>query len=155
IWLFAVDVVQPLKRIVDRIVETRFAVGRNSHPSEAIEKLVLVLRKIRQDLRPDIKCDKSRPVVRPKAVDESGSGADNVIEVVAECIAELRKNHDGERRFSRTEIRDGLLNIVFENPEMLLFQAADWISTLVGHDDVKRNNIDIDGERRCLRQLIL
>ena len=33
----AVNPVEPLKRVVDRIVQARFAIGRDSHPPQAIE----------------------------------------------------------------------------------------------------------------------
>src|SRR5262249_56247976 len=93
---FSVDVIQPLKRIVNRIVEAGFAVGGDSHPPEAVEKLVLVLCKIRQDLRPYIKRDKGRPIVRPKAVDKTRRRADHLLAVIAECVAELPKNSHRE-----------------------------------------------------------
>ena len=33
----AVNPVEPLKRVVDRIVQAGFAIGRDSHPPQAVE----------------------------------------------------------------------------------------------------------------------
>src|SRR5262245_32663752 len=81
--LLPVHVIEPLKRIVDCIVEARFAVGRDTHAAETTKQLVLVLGEVRQDFWPDVEGDESGPVLRAKAVDESGSGCNNVVVVVA------------------------------------------------------------------------
>ena len=86
----AVNPVEPLKRVVDGIVQARFPISRDSHPSQAIEQLGLVLCEVGKDFGPNVEGDECRPVVPPQAVDESGCRSDDVVKVIPKRIAEFR-----------------------------------------------------------------
>ena len=82
--------IEPLQRVVDCVVQACFAIGWDSHPPQAVEQLGFVLGEVGEDLGPNIKGDKRRPVVRPQAVDESGCGSDDIVKIISKSIAEFR-----------------------------------------------------------------
>ncbi len=71
--------------------------------------------------------------MRTQCVGELIRGVDRVVHEVVVRVGELDEQHASDRSLGLAELRDLLRNAVFENLEVVLFQAGDELAVF-GHD---------------------